>query len=77
MDNKTHIPTEGEKFCCFIYLAVSLILGTYANVYILDLLGVAWNQVIMWIVIMFFSLFTAWLSVPLAVIIWIINKIIS
>jgi hypothetical protein len=77
MNNKTHVPTEPEKFCCFIYLVVSLVLGTPATVYILDILGVAWNQVAMWIIIMFFSLFTAWLSVPLAIIVWIINKIIS
>jgi len=76
MNNKTYVSTEGEKFCCFIYLAASLILGTYANVYILDFLGIAWNRVAMWIVIMFFSLFTAWLSVPLAAIIWIINKFV-
>ena len=76
MDNKTRALTEPEKFCCFIYLVASLVLGTPATVYILDLLGIAWNQVIMWIIIMFFSLFTAWLSVPLAAIIWIINKFV-
>lgn len=75
MDNTINKSDEVEKFCCFIYLVASLVFGTPAIVYILEFLGVAWNKTIMWFIIMFFSLFTAWFAVPIAAIIWIINKI--